>query len=54
MALRRIVPDDHSLLRDIYADSIESQAGLLYSEQQIQAWAALAWLPTMRLPSRNA
>ena len=45
MALRRIVPGDHSLLRDIYADSIESQAGLLYSEQQIQAWAALAWLP---------
>ena len=45
MALRRIAPNDHSLLRDIYADAIESQAGLLYSQQQVQAWAALAWLP---------
>ena len=45
MALRRIVPNDHSLLREIYADAIESQAGLLYSQEQVQAWAALAWLP---------
>ena len=45
MALRRIVPNDHSLLRDIYADAIESQATLLYSQKQVQAWAALAWLP---------
>jgi GNAT superfamily N-acetyltransferase len=45
MALRQIVPNDHSLLREIYADAIESQAGLLYSQEQVQAWAALAWLP---------
>ena len=45
MALRRVVPNDHSLLREIYADAIESQAGLLYSQEQVQAWAALAWLP---------
>ena len=45
MALRRIVPNDYSLLREIYADAIESQAGLLYSQEQVQAWAALAWLP---------
>ena len=45
MALRRIVLKDHSLLREIYADAIESQAGLLYSQEQVQAWAALAWLP---------
>lgn len=45
MALRRIVLNDHSLLREIYADAIESQAGLLYSQEQVQAWAALAWLP---------
>ena len=45
MALRRIVPNDHSLLREIYADAIESQARLLYSQEQVQAWAALAWLP---------
>ncbi len=45
MALRRIVSNDQSLLREIYADAIESQAGLLYSQQQVQAWAALAWLP---------
>ena len=45
MALRRIIPNDHSLLREIYADAIESQAGLLYSQEQVQAWAALAWLP---------
>ena len=45
MALRRITPNDQSLLRDIYADAIESQAGMLYSQQQVQAWSALAWLP---------
>jgi GNAT superfamily N-acetyltransferase len=45
MALRRIVPNDHFLLREIYADAIDSQAGLLYSQEQVQAWAALAWLP---------
>ena len=45
MALRRIAPEDQPLLREIYADAIESQAPLLYSEEQVRAWAALAWLP---------
>ena len=45
MALRPIAPEDHPLLREIYADAIESQAPLLYSEEQVRAWAALAWLP---------
>ena len=45
MALRRIAPEDHLLLREIYADAIESQAPLLSSEEQVRAWAALAWLP---------
>ena len=45
MALRPIAPEDHPLLREIYADAIESQAPLLYSDEQVRAWAALAWLP---------
>ncbi len=45
MALRPIAPEDQSLLREIYADAIESQAPLLYSDEQVRAWAALAWLP---------
>ena len=45
MVLRLIVPADAFLLREIYADAIESQAPQLYSDQQVQSWAALAWLP---------
>ena len=45
MVLRPIAPEDQPLLREIYADAIESQAPLLYSEEQVRAWAALAWLP---------
>ena len=45
MVLRLIVPADAPLLREIYADAIESQAPQLYSDQQVQSWAALAWLP---------
>ena len=45
MALRPIVPEDQALLREIYADAIQSQAPLLYSDEQVRAWAALAWLP---------
>ena len=40
-----IVPADEILLREIYADAIESQASQLYSDQQVKSWAALAWLP---------
>ena len=45
MALRPIAPEDQALLREIYADAIESQAPLLYTDAQVRAWAALAWLP---------
>ena len=45
MVLRLIVPADEVLLREIYADAIESQAPQLYSQQQVSSWAALAWLP---------
>ena len=45
MALRPARPADRDLLRHIYADAIESQASVLYSPEQVQAWAALAWLP---------
>ena len=45
MVLRLIVPADEILLREIYADAIESQAPQLYSDQQVKSWAALAWLP---------
>ena len=45
MALRRTHSGDHLLLREIYADAIETQAVLLYTPEQIRAWAALAWLP---------
>ena len=43
--MRLIVPADGILLREIYADAIESQAPQLYSDQQVKSWAALAWLP---------
>ena len=45
MALRLIDQGDHSLLREIYADAVESQAPALYSPDQVRAWASLAWLP---------
>ena len=45
MALRPIVPADQPLLREIYADAIESQASALYTADQVSAWASLAWLP---------
>ena len=40
-----IVPADENLLREIYADAIESQGPQLYSDLQVKSWAALAWLP---------
>ena len=45
MVLRPIEPADELLLRQIYADAIESQAPRLYSEQQVQVWQSMAWLP---------
>ena len=43
--LRPLTKTDHFVVREIYADAIESQGGGLYSPVQISAWAALAWLP---------
>ena len=45
MPLRPIASADFPLVREIYADAIESQAPGLYSPDQVRAWAALAWLP---------
>ena len=45
MTLRPIGLADAPLLREIYADAVESQAPGLYSDAQVRAWAALAWLP---------
>ena len=45
MTLRPIGLADAPLLREIYADAVESQAPSLYSDAQVRAWAALAWLP---------
>lgn len=51
MALRPIVPGDHDLLREIYADAIENLAPGLYNQEQVRAWEALAWLPGILDPS---
>ena len=51
MVLRPVVVEDQDLLREIYADAIESLAPLLYSQEQVQAWASLAWLPGVLDPS---
>ncbi len=45
--LRPIRRSDHGLVRDIYAESIQSQGEAFYSLEQIQAWSALAWLPSI-------
>ena len=47
MALRPIQFVDHGLLREIYQDAIETTAPQLYSEEQVRAWSALAWLPNV-------
>ena len=43
--LRQIKPQDNSVLREVYADAIKSQAFLLYSKKQVDAWSSLAWVP---------
>ena len=45
MTLRPIHERDHALLREIYADAVETQAPGSYSPAQVRAWASLAWLP---------
>ena len=43
--MRPIQAIDIPLLREIFVDAIHSQAAQVYSPEQIQAWASLAWLP---------
>ncbi len=43
--LKPLQSSDFLVVREIYADAIESQANHFYSKDQIQAWSALAWLP---------
>ena len=38
-------PSDHLLVRAVYSDAIESLGNEFYSNEQIQAWSSLAWLP---------
>ena len=44
--LTLIKREDNSDLRDVYVDSIQSQAPSFYNNSQIAAWAALANLPS--------
>ena len=43
--LKPLQSSDHLAVREVYADAIESQGDAFYTKDQIQAWAALAWLP---------
>ncbi len=43
--LRQMSIDDHSTVREVYVDAIESQGENFYTKKQIQAWTALACLP---------
>tara|TARA_Y100001968_G_scaffold329061_1_gene377566 strand:+ start:3659 stop:4132 length:474 start_codon:yes stop_codon:yes gene_type:complete len=43
--LRKLRYSDHFVVREIYADAINTQGHLFYSNQQIEAWSALAWMP---------
>ena len=45
--LRLIRAEDNPELRDVYVDSIKSQAPSFYSTSQIEAWVALAYLPSV-------
>tara|TARA_Y100001968_G_C19278655_1_gene678064 strand:- start:375 stop:851 length:477 start_codon:yes stop_codon:yes gene_type:complete len=43
--LRPMSGEDHSTVREVYIDAIESEGPKFYSNNQIQAWKSLAWLP---------
>tara|TARA_Y100001968_G_C19358228_1_gene718356 strand:- start:453 stop:926 length:474 start_codon:yes stop_codon:yes gene_type:complete len=43
--LRELRNSDHFVVREIYADAINTQGYPFYSNQQIRAWSSLAWLP---------
>ncbi len=40
--LRRLTADDHAEILDVYRDAVQSQAPLLYTAEQVSAWAQLA------------
>jgi putative acetyltransferase len=39
--IRRLTPDDHAAVIDVYRDAVLTQAPALYSPQQVVAWAGL-------------
>ena len=43
--LRELRNSHHFVVREIYADAINTQGYPFYSNQQMRAWSALAWLP---------
>ncbi|AAQ00904.1 MULTISPECIES: acetyltransferase [Prochlorococcus] len=43
--LRPIKNLDHLVLREVYTDAIVSQGSVFYSNDQIEAWRGLAFLP---------
>ena len=44
-SLRPFCSADIQVLREVYADAIETQASEFYTKEQIKSWSALAWLP---------
>tara|TARA_Y100001968_G_scaffold267575_1_gene257558 strand:- start:133 stop:606 length:474 start_codon:yes stop_codon:yes gene_type:complete len=43
--LRQLIISDHRTVRDVYVDAIQSQVNKIYSQEQVNAWSALAYLP---------
>ena len=43
--MRRCEPSDEIALREVYVDAIRNSDNYLYSQDQIEAWTALAYLP---------
>ncbi len=39
--IRRLTPDDHTAVIEVYRDAVHTQAPALYSPQQVAAWAGL-------------
>ncbi len=43
--IRPLLPRDNLVVKEIYEEAIRSQANEVYTQQQIDAWSALAVLP---------
>ncbi len=43
--LKPLRSSDCMAVREVYADAIQTQGKAFYSKDQIQSWAALAWMP---------